>query len=63
MEHAHTPSVESVERYERLKRQQELIAQRNESDTKSGGNSEDSSEHGVEIEEMNQSTKCTGEEE
>ena len=47
---AHAPSVESVERYERLKRRQE-------NDTENGGNNED--EHGVEIEEIHESTKCT----
>ena len=58
LHHAHTSSIESVKRYERLKRQQELKAQGDESVTESGGNNED--EHGVEIEEIHQSTTYTG---
>ena len=38
MHHAHSPGIESVERYERLKRRRELKAQRDESDTDSDGN-------------------------
>ena len=51
------PSVESVERYERLKRRQELKAQREESDTECDGNNED--EYGIEIEGNTGSIKCT----
>ena len=57
LRHAHMPSAGSVERYERLRRRQELKVQEDESSTESDGNIED--EHGVETEKMHQSTTST----
>ena len=47
VQHAHMPSAVSVERYERSRKQQELKAQGDKSDTESDGNSE-----GVETEKL-----------